>query len=248
LNGRYLAYRRPSRCRRTNSVVILNKMFRLRRALLSVLLGLLICSPFIIAQGTDQKHFHRLQGVVVGRQKAHYQDCVDNMYASDANGDLALSDEEYVMFIEKESEGAIVVDDLSELPFSLVVHFIYGACFCSIIFQAPNCCVGGEAAIDLDPENSPFILDNLITICISVKQAIGDEVGTSPPVATSPNQIPTVSPTTTPTETLTMSPTTPPVVQTTSKWNSTITFFLFLFLTPFLLYFDSANSGRVDLC
>lgn len=169
--------------------------FRLSNALLVVLSGVFFHSQVTTAQEMAQNRIRRLQGLEVGRLNAQYQECVDNMYASDINGDLSLSEDEYFLFIAKESEGAILVEDLSELPFALVTNFIYGACFCSIIFQTPNCCVGAEASIDLDPEDSPFIEDNLITICVSVKQAIGDEVGTSPPVATSPPiQAPTESP------------------------------------------------------
>lgn len=200
-------------------------------ALLAVLSGpgVIFYSQVTTAQEIAQNRVRRLQGLEVGRQNSQYQECVDNMYASDINGDLSLSEDEYFLFIAKESEGAILVEDLSELPFPLVTNFVYGACFCSIIFQTPNCCVGAEASIDLNPEDSPFIEDNLITVCVSVKQAIGDEVGTSSPSATPPPiQTPTESPsvifpepTLSPTA-ITMSPTIAsttlaPVVPTPSK-------------------------------
>jgi hypothetical protein len=207
-------------------------VIRPSRAFLAVLFGLLIYRPFIGARFSDQSRFRRLQGQDVGRQNADHQECIDNMYASDANGDLALTEDEYLMFIAKQSDGAILGENFADLPFSLVIHFTYGACFCSIIFQTPNCCVGAAAKIDLDQENSPFIEGNLITICASVKRAIGDEVGTVSPVTTPPPvQVPTGLPTSSPTETLTTAPTFAPVVQTTSKWNSTNTLAP---LSPFL--------------
>jgi hypothetical protein len=223
-------------------------VFRPTSALLSVLLGLLIRIPFIIAQGGDGRPFRTLQSLDVGRQNAHLQECVDNMYASDTNGDLALSEEEYVLFIARESEGAILVENFPDLPFSLVIHFVYGACFCSIIFQAPNCCVGAQAAIDLDANNSPFIEDNLITICASVKQAIVDEVGTIPPLATpTPVQVPTIPPTTIPTQMPTTAQTLAPVVQTPSKCISTKAFVLVplsIFLRRLHLLLDQCQPRK----
>jgi hypothetical protein len=137
-----------------------------------------------------------MQGLDVGRANAQYQECVDDIYSSDINQDFELTDDEYLLFIAKRSNGAIVAENFSDLPFSLITNFVYGACFCSIVFQVPNCCVGGGALIDLNPDDSPFIVDNLITICGSVDEALEKEIGTLPPVTTLPPVVtPTISPT-----------------------------------------------------
>ena len=128
----------------------------------------------------------------------HYQhqSCVDDLYASDLNDNLKIDENEYVLFISKRSRGAIDVNKYSELPFSLISNFVYGSCFCSLFLGIPNCCVGKEAAIDLDPKESSYIEDNLITICTNIDAAIINEIGTFAP---------TVNPTMEPTNQLTSS-------------------------------------------
>jgi len=110
-----------------------------------------------------------------------YQPCVDDLYASDLNNNLKIGEDEYVVFIAKRSHRAIVVDEYWQLPFPLISNFVYGSCFCSFVLQIPNCCVGKEAAIDLNPNESPFIEDNLITVCRTVDEAIINEIGTFAP-------------------------------------------------------------------
>jgi hypothetical protein len=162
-----------------------------------------------------------MQGLDVGRANAQYQECVDDIYSSDINQDFALTEDEYLLFIAKRSNGAIVAENFSDLPFSLITNFVYGACFCSIAFQLPNCCVGGGALIDLNPDDSPFIVDNLITICGSVDEAIEKEIGTLPPVPTLPPVVtPTISPTLAPSVS-TPSPTTSVVSPTAVPTNLT---------------------------
>ncbi|KAG7350458.1 hypothetical protein IV203_009818 [Nitzschia inconspicua] len=190
--------------------------FRLCSYLLIAAIGSLASNNRVTAQMLEHGGgVRRLQSLELGRQNAQYQECVDNMYASDFTGDLALSEQEYLLFIAKESQGEILVEDFSELPFPLVTHFIYGACFCSIIFQTPNCCVGAQAAIDLNPENSPFVIDNLITICISVAQVIGEEVPTDLP-ALLPSAAPSQSPSTAPTKVTSEEPSLSPTIAPTT--------------------------------
>mmetsp|Transcript_16221 Transcript_16221/g.16184 ORF Transcript_16221/g.16184 Transcript_16221/m.16184 type:complete len:281 (+) Transcript_16221:100-942(+) len=110
-----------------------------------------------------------------------YQPCVDDLYASDLNDNLKIGEDEYVVFIANRSHRAIVVDEYWQLPFPLISNFVYGSCFCSFVLQIPNCCVGKEAAIDLNPKESPFIEDNLITVCRTVDEAIINEIGTFAP-------------------------------------------------------------------
>jgi hypothetical protein len=124
------------------------------------------------------------------RKANQYQDCVDDLFASDLNGDSKVTEEEYVMFILTRSRGAIDVGGYTSLPFPLISNFIYGSCFCSFVMNVPNCCVGAEAGINIEADSYPFIEDNLITICRTANQAIVNEIGTFPPTKS-----PTVSPT-----------------------------------------------------
>lgn len=130
------------------------------------------------------------------RKGNEHQDCVDDLFASDLNADSKLSEEEYAIFIAVRSRGGIE-GKFNTLPFSLISNFIFGSCFCSFLSQTPNCCVGTDAGINLDPNTSPFIEDNLITICRTTDRAITDEIGTLPPTL-SPifdTERPSVSPT-----------------------------------------------------
>lgn len=125
-------------------------------------------------------------GLQLTRHNQH-QTCIDELYSSDLNDDMKINESEYVVFVEKRSKGAIDVDSYSELPFSLISNFVYGSCFCSLFLQIPDCCVGTKAAIELDPNESPFIEDNLVTICKTVDKAIVAEIGTSSPATTIPS-------------------------------------------------------------
>lgn len=161
-----------------------------------------------------------------------YQSCVDELYASDLNDNLKIGEDEYVVFIAKRSQRAIVVDEYWQLPFPLISNFVYGSCFCSFVLRIPNCCVGKEAAIGLDPNESPFIEDNLITICRTVDEAIINEIGTFVPTpaitvtitpqpsetptyqTTEPSEAPTTVGSENPTSEPTNHPTTEPITPT----------------------------------
>mmetsp|Transcript_3135 Transcript_3135/g.5932 ORF Transcript_3135/g.5932 Transcript_3135/m.5932 type:complete len:571 (-) Transcript_3135:129-1841(-) len=173
---------------------------------------LLICPQIIVAfAGNEQDHTRDLaESFELARQNAEYQECVDDIYSSDIDGDMNLSEQEYLFFIAKRSNGAILADELADLPFSLITNFVFGACFCSIVFETPDCCVGSGAMIDLNPDDSPFIEDNLITICISVDEAIIDEIGSLPPR-------PTLPPTDAPTNIMTEAPSSEPSVHPSSQ-------------------------------
>mmetsp|Transcript_1124 Transcript_1124/g.2394 ORF Transcript_1124/g.2394 Transcript_1124/m.2394 type:complete len:399 (-) Transcript_1124:198-1394(-) len=138
------------------------------------------------------------ESFILSRAYSQYQDCVDDLYRSDTTGDLKLTEDEYVGFISTRSRGAVDADSYVDLPFSLISTFVYGSCFCSFVSKAPFCCVGGDAGIDLDPDESPFIEDNLITICRTVGDAIREEIGTLEPTRF-PTNSPSGSPTSTPT-------------------------------------------------
>lgn len=162
-------------------------------------------------QGIQRKLEDTSPAFVLPNQFSGLQDCVDDLYASDLNDDLALSEEEYIFFIAILSDGAISVDRYTDLPLSLISNFVYGACFCSIITMSPNCCVGSEATIDLNLEDSQFIADNLITLCQTVEEAIQMEIGSSAPIATlAPTEPP--APTTSPTMVTPVEPSSPPTI------------------------------------
>lgn len=110
-----------------------------------------------------------------------HQDCVDDLYESDRNNDLKVDEEEYVEFISTRSRGAIDVGEYSNLPFPLISNFVYGSCFCFFVLKIQNCCVGLEAGININPDTSPFIEDNLVTVCRTVDSAIGNQIGTFSP-------------------------------------------------------------------
>ena len=155
------------------------------------------------------------------RRNHQYQECVDDLYASDISNDLKVGEEEYVVFISKRSQEAIAVDEYVQLPFSLISNFVYGSCFCSFVLQIPNCCVGVEAAIDLDPEESSYIEDNLITICTNIDKAIVNEIGsfapTPNPTMEPTNQLTSSEPTETPTRVGSENPTSEPTDQPTME-------------------------------
>jgi len=132
-----------------------------------------------------------------------YQDCADDLFASDLNGDLKVGEDEYVTFIATRSQGAIDVGEYSSLPFPLISNFVYGSCFCFFVLKIPNCCVGAEAGINIDPDQSPFFEDNIITICRTTDEAIGNDVRTRPPLIPQ-----TASPSFSPNKRLTPEPTT----------------------------------------
>mmetsp|Transcript_6738 Transcript_6738/g.15303 ORF Transcript_6738/g.15303 Transcript_6738/m.15303 type:complete len:434 (+) Transcript_6738:193-1494(+) len=145
----------------------------------------------------DRKKFaqeRQVESYIMSRAFSHYQDCVDDLYASDLNGNLKLTEDEYVVFISKRSHGRIEVDGYVELPFSLISTFVYGSCFCSYTSQTPFCCVGRDAGIGLNPDKSPYIEDNLITICRTVDEAIMNKIGTFEPSKSATNS-PTFEPT-----------------------------------------------------
>ena len=154
-------------------------------------------SPVECVNGSFLRFEPRQQSGFQLRNADQYQDCVDDLFASDINGDSKVTEEEYVMFISSRSRGKIDVDTYSSLPFPLISNYIYGSCFCSYVMKIPNCCVGPEAGINIDPDSYPFVEDNLITICRTADQAIGNEIGTVPP---------TKSPTVSPTKTITKQP------------------------------------------
>lgn len=127
-------------------------------------------------------------------EDSEWQECVDQLYESDVNGNLELGEVEYTLFIATRTRGQILVDQYRNLPFSLISCFVYGACFCGVFSFTPDCCVGEDAHIDLDTENSAFISDNLITLCRSVDDAILQEIGTLPPISLPPFEQPTEAP------------------------------------------------------
>ena len=147
------------------------------------------------------------------RQSSDLQDCVNDLYASDQNGDLKIDEEEYVYFINSQSRGEIDVEDYSELPFSLVSNFVYGSCFCSFVLGIPDCCVGENAGIDIDPDQSPLIEDNLITICRTATTTIQSIVGTFAPTISPETDSPSASPTNIVTEEPSESPTEEPTAE-----------------------------------
>ena len=158
------------------------------------------------------------------RMMVQFQACVNDLNASDTDGDNKVSKEEYVQFISTRSRGGIDVDEYSSLPFSLISNYIYGSCFCSVVSGDPNCCVGANAAISLDVEQYPRIKDNLVTICRNTDESIGAQIGTLPtlPPTSTPTGQPTVTPVTdtptgTPTGTPTATPTTAPTATPTAS-------------------------------
>jgi hypothetical protein len=181
---------------------------RQKRMLLSLLFSLLLLPDLVeCIRNKGKKEFMRDRDSFLQRiedegtvyqltRHYHHQSCVDDLYASDLDDNLKIDKNEYVLFISKRSKGAIDVNKYSELPFSLISNFVYGSCFCSLFLGIPNCCVGTEAAIGLDPKESSYIEDNLITICTNVDAAIINEIGTFAP---------TINPTMEPTSQLTSS-------------------------------------------
>lgn len=157
-----------------------------------------------------------------------WQECVDQMYASDVNGDLQLGEVEYTLFVATRTRGQILVDQYRNLPFSLISCFVYGACFCGVFSFVPDCCVGEEAHIELNTESSQFISGNLITLCRSVDDAIQQEIGTLAPVpvpppideptpvtTASPSMVPSSSPSVIVSDSPSMVPSTQPTVSST---------------------------------
>lgn len=175
------------------------------------------------------------------RMTIEYQDCVDDLFESDLNEDMKVTEEEYVEFILIRSRGGIV-GEYRTLPFSLISNFIYGSCFCSFVYKNPNCCVGPDAGINIDPNGNSFIEDNLITICRTTDEAIRNEIGTFPPtpsptitdsdrpsgsptstITNEPSESPTFAPSDAPTSTPTLEPTTIAPTMTPSSTPSTST-------------------------
>lgn len=173
-------------------------------------------SPIECVNGSFLRFEPKQQSGYQLRNTNQYQGCVDDLFASDINGDLKVNEEEYVMFISSRSRGEIDVDSYRSLPFPLISNYVYGSCFCSYVTKIPNCCVGPEAGIALDIDSYPSIEDNLITICRTADQVIGNEIGSAPPTKS-----PTVSPTKTiteqPSENPTVAPTLAPTVTPTNK-------------------------------
>lgn len=181
-----------------------------------LLVSLLLADPSECMDGyfMDRKKFaneRKVESFILSRAYSQYQDCVDDLYASDLDTDLKLREGEYVEFIATRSRGAIDVGAYVDLPFSLISTFVYGSCFCSFLSKTPFCCIGNDAGIGLDPDESPHIEDNLITICRTVNDSIRNEVGTLEPTQ-SPTALPSGSPTTkpsgAPTDAPSLSPTT----------------------------------------
>jgi hypothetical protein len=178
--------------------------YRKRNVVLPLVYYLLSHLQVVDSSKNRQRYGRRVQGIALAKQDAQYQECVDDFYASDINDNMELSRDEYLLFVAKRSDGVILVDEFTDLPFSLTTIFVYGACFCSIVSQTPNCCVGTDAPIDLNPEDSPFIGDNLITLCINVDEAIARYIGS--PTPTFPSFPPFPPPSDSPTEEPSLAP------------------------------------------
>jgi len=169
-------------------------------------------SPIECVNGSFLRFEPRQQSGYQLRNTTQYQGCVEDLFASDINGDLKVNEEEYVMFISSRSRGEIDVDTYMSLPFPLISNYVYGSCFCSYVTKIPNCCVGPEAGITLDIDSYPSIEDNLITICRTADQVIGNEIDSAPPTKS-----PTVSPTNTITEQPSGNPTAAPTKTITGQ-------------------------------
>ena len=169
-------------------------------------------------------------GEVELRMILEFEECIDELNASDLDGNKKVTEEEYVSFISARSRGAIDVEGYSSLPFPLIANYVYGSCFCSFVTGDPNCCVGENSGIDLDVENKPFVQDNLVTVCRTTDEAIMNLIGTFPPTistteppTSTPTNQPTANITETPTATPTLEPTPTPVFSETPTATTTAT-------------------------
>lgn len=174
--------------------------FRGQPHILLLVIGVLLvpdlaeCTGRSIRERENYTKERRTQSYQLSRMYSEHQDCVDDIYASDINEDLKLSEDEYATFISQRSRGVVDVDAYYQLPFPLISTFVYGSCFCSFVLKIPNCCVGADAAIELDPNQSTYIESNLITVCRTVDDTLVNLIGTFAPTS-SPTDKPSESPT-----------------------------------------------------
>ena len=161
------------------------------------ILALAVPVEGIFGSLTRSKGFEEPLPLPEYRLSLRYQQCIDDLKASDTNGDLKVSSDEYVGFISTRSDGAIDVGEYPDLPFSLISNYVYGACYCSVFTGESGCCVGANAGISLDIEQYPEIEVNLVTLCRNIDAAIGIETTTpSPTISPEPPSAKPVEPAT----------------------------------------------------
>ena len=149
----------------------MNQLARFPSWVVASLLALAVPVEGIFGSLTRSKGFE--EPLPEYRLSLRYQQCIDDLKASDTNGDLKVSSDEYVGFISTRSEGAIDVGGYPDLPFSLISNYVYGACYCSVFTGESGCCVGANAGISLDIEQYQEIEVNLVTLCRNIDAAIG---------------------------------------------------------------------------
>lgn len=158
------------------------------------------------------------QEAVQSSSDIRFQECKADLLSADEDNDLLLRADEYLTFLNTFGPGDEQYDDLDDLPLSLLSTYVFSACFCTAFSNDPDCCVGPNAAVNMDEEESDLISMNLISFCRGVDKALG---GSSPtPAPPAPSNSPTLFPTMGPNPT--NSPTTSPTiadVPTFSKYN-----------------------------
>ena len=182
------------------------------------LLALAVPVEGIFGSLTRSKGFEEPLPLPEYRLSLRYQQCIDDLKASDTDGDLKVSSDEFVGFISTRSKGAIDVGGYPDLPFSLISNYVYGACYCSVFTGESGCCVGANAGISLDIEQYPEIEVNLVTLCRNINAAIGIETATpSPTMSPEPPSAKPVEPATpAPSPSPTVAPIAPTPVPTAS--------------------------------
>lgn len=122
--------------------------------------------------------------------------CNEGVLLSDEDADGALDSSEFTTLIEILTDGAISVDEISELPLRLRAVYYMTACLCAIESGADsNCCVGDNANVpidDLDIEN-PTTANRIF--CGEVARGIEDvQEDFAPTAAPVPSSAPSVDP------------------------------------------------------
>jgi hypothetical protein len=184
----------------------------------------------ITASGGDddrnQEYYYNIIGDERQLQQSQSQQCWDNLYVSDVNGDMRVDAQEYVTFVKLEGPTDVGfldgVTTFAELPLTLQSNFLTLACFCN---TGRDCCQGDNAHLSTagtapGTTPTPEELTYLNLVCTFTSSAIGRVVAESFVPTFEPSSSPTtVGTTTTPTTSMpiTSSPTAMPSLEPTTQ-------------------------------
>jgi hypothetical protein len=181
----------------------ISRIATMRTIIIASAMGILLYVPNIRSQEVAQLD-----------SEAENQGCLDDLLMAD-DGDLELKTNEYLMFVALRSGGQLGYMEYSDMPFSLIATFNFGACFCAMISSDDQCCVGENANVNLDVEASEMIKDNLFTFCRSVDRTIASIVPDTPSPTMAPTAVASDAPSETPTDMPTRSSSSSPTLVAT---------------------------------